>query len=44
MVLAERARGMADQLVADDALLSRRPELVRLRDEFTASEDEGDAA
>jgi ATP-dependent DNA helicase RecG len=44
VVLAERARGMADQLVADDALLSRRPELVRLRDEFTASEDEGDAA
>jgi ATP-dependent DNA helicase RecG len=44
VVLAERARGMADGLVADDPALSGRPELVRLRDEFTAAEDEGDAA
>jgi ATP-dependent DNA helicase RecG len=44
VVLAERARGMADRLVSDDPALSQRPELVRLRDEFTAAEDEGDAA
>jgi ATP-dependent DNA helicase RecG len=44
IALAERARGIADTLVADDPALSRRPELVRMRDEFTASEEEGDAA
>jgi ATP-dependent DNA helicase RecG len=44
VALAERARGMADRLVSDDPALSRRPELVRLRDEFTAAEDDGDAA
>jgi ATP-dependent DNA helicase RecG len=44
VALAERARGIAGQLVSGDPTLSRRPELVRLRDEFTASEDEGDAA
>jgi ATP-dependent DNA helicase RecG len=44
VALAERARGMADGLVSDDPALSGRPELVRLRDEFTAAEDEGDAA
>jgi ATP-dependent DNA helicase RecG len=44
VALAERARGMADRLVSDDPALSRRPELVRLRDEFTAAEAEGDAA
>jgi ATP-dependent DNA helicase RecG len=44
VALAERARGMADSLVSDDPALGGRPELVRLRDEFTAAEDEGDAA
>jgi ATP-dependent DNA helicase RecG len=44
VALAERARGMADRLVSDDPELAGRPELVRLRDEFTAAEDEGDAA
>jgi ATP-dependent DNA helicase RecG len=42
--LAVRARGIADGLVSEDPALSRRPELVRMRDEFTAAEDEGDAA
>jgi ATP-dependent DNA helicase RecG len=44
VALAERARGMADRLVSDDPALSQRPELVRMRDEFTAAEEAGDAA
>jgi ATP-dependent DNA helicase RecG len=44
LVLAERARELADGLVADDPQLTGRPELQRLRDEFTSAEDEGDAA
>ncbi|HEX3220839.1 MAG TPA: ATP-dependent DNA helicase RecG [Candidatus Limnocylindria bacterium] len=44
LALAERARDLADGLVADDPQLARRPELLRLRDEFTSAEDEGDAA
>ncbi|HKO33098.1 MAG TPA: ATP-dependent DNA helicase RecG [Candidatus Limnocylindria bacterium] len=44
LVLAERARDLADRLIAADPTLTARPELVRLRDEFTAREQEGDAA
>jgi ATP-dependent DNA helicase RecG len=44
MALAERARTLADGLVAGDPQLVRRPELQRLRDEFTSAEAEGDAA
>lgn len=44
VALAERARGLADGLVAADPALARRPELQRLRDEFTSAEVEGDAA
>jgi ATP-dependent DNA helicase RecG len=44
VALAERAREIAARLVDDDPLLGRRPELVRLRDEFTITQDEGDAA
>jgi ATP-dependent DNA helicase RecG len=44
VVLAERAREVADALVREDPLLARRPELLRLRDEFTSAEAEGDAA
>jgi len=42
--LAERARGLAQRLVAEDPGLTRRPELVRLRDDFAPRDEEGDAA
>ena len=44
LALAERARQLADRLVADDPALARRPELVRLRDDFAPRDEEGDAA
>jgi ATP-dependent DNA helicase RecG len=44
VALAERARELADALVADDPGLARRPELARLRADFAAAEEEGDAA
>ena len=45
LALAERARELADGLVAADPTLAGRPELVRMRDEFAAlEEEEGDAA
>ena len=44
MALAERARQLADAVISDDPPLARRPELLRLRDEFTSAEVEGDAA
>ena len=43
LALAERARDLAEGLVASDPTLAGRPELVRLRDEFAALEDEEDA-
>jgi ATP-dependent DNA helicase RecG len=43
LVLAERARELADGLVASDRTLAGRPELVRMRDEFAALEQEDDA-
>ncbi|HLY35121.1 MAG TPA: ATP-dependent DNA helicase RecG [Candidatus Limnocylindria bacterium] len=42
--LAERARNLADRLVAADPTLAGRPELLRLRDDFAPREEEGDAA
>ncbi len=42
--LAERARTLADAVVADDPDLGERPGLARLQADFTAAEDEGDAA
>jgi ATP-dependent DNA helicase RecG len=42
--LAERARGMADKLVAADPALRTRPTLARLQADFAPAEDEGDAA
>jgi ATP-dependent DNA helicase RecG len=44
LALAERARELADTLVTADPRLSRRPELLRLRDEFAPAEEEGSAA
>jgi len=44
LALAERARSLATKLVAADPALAGRPGLVRLRDDFTALEAEGDAA
>jgi ATP-dependent DNA helicase RecG len=44
LALAERAREVADELVLSDPQLSMRPELLRMRDEFTSAEAEGDAA
>jgi ATP-dependent DNA helicase RecG len=44
VALAERARDLADRLVVADPQLNRRPELARLREEFAAAEQEGDAA
>jgi ATP-dependent DNA helicase RecG len=44
VALAERARALADELVADDPALAGRPELARLRADFAADEAEGDAA
>jgi ATP-dependent DNA helicase RecG len=43
LALAERARELADRLVAGDPTLAGRPELARLRADFAAAEDEGDA-
>ena len=42
--LAERARALADGVVADDPALAGRPPLARLQAAFAAVEDEGDAA
>jgi ATP-dependent DNA helicase RecG len=42
--LAERARSLADEVVAGDPALEGRPELARLQAEFTRLEEEGDAA
>jgi ATP-dependent DNA helicase RecG len=42
--LAERARGLADELIAADPRLQRRPQLARLREDFAPLEEEGDAA
>src|SRR5207237_1989819 len=42
--LAERARELAQRLVAADPGLAGRPELVRLRDDFAPRDEEGDAA
>jgi ATP-dependent DNA helicase RecG len=42
--LAERARSLADGLVANDPALAARPALARLQADFAASEAEGDAA
>ena len=42
--LAERARSLADGVLADDPTLVRRPPLGRLQAAFAAAEDEGDAA
>jgi ATP-dependent DNA helicase RecG len=42
--LAERARTLADGIVADDPALMRRHGLARLQADFTAAEAEGDAA
>ena len=44
LALAERARGLADAVVSDDPALERRPALARLQADFTAAEEEGDAA
>jgi ATP-dependent DNA helicase RecG len=45
VALAERARTLADHLVASDPSLIERPELARLRADFAAAEaEEGDAA
>jgi ATP-dependent DNA helicase RecG len=42
--LAERARELAQRLVAADPGLAGRPELIRLRDDFAPRDEEGDAA
>jgi ATP-dependent DNA helicase RecG len=42
--LAERARTLADAVVAEDPMLRHRPALARLQADFAAIEDEGDAA
>jgi ATP-dependent DNA helicase RecG len=42
--LAERARTVADAVVAEDPALEHRPALARLQADFTAVEEEGDAA
>ena len=42
--LAERARTLADRLVADDPTLAARPAIARLQADFAAVEAEGDAA
>ncbi len=44
LALAERARGIADNLVAADPQLDRRPGLASMRREFAALEREGEAA
>ncbi|HEX5396955.1 MAG TPA: DNA helicase RecG, partial [Candidatus Limnocylindria bacterium] len=42
--LAERARGLADELVVHDPELAARPGLARLRRDFAPADEEGDAA
>ena len=42
--LAERARDLADAVVAADPELERRPELARMQADFAPIEAEGDAA
>ena len=44
IALAQRARGLADSVVADDPSLARRPGLARLQADFAPIEEEGDAA
>jgi ATP-dependent DNA helicase RecG len=44
IALAERARDLANRLVTGDPLLSGRPALIRLRDDFAPTEDDGEAA
>ncbi len=44
IALAERARDLANDLVADDPQLAGRPALLRLRDDFASPEDDGEAA
>ncbi len=44
IVLAERARDLANRLVAGDPLLTKRPALLRLRDDFASAETDGEAA
>ncbi len=44
MALAERARDLANDLVAGDPQLTERPALLRLRDDFASPEDDGEAA
>ena len=44
IALAERARDLANRLVTSDPLLSGRPALIRLRDDFAPTEDDGEAA
>ncbi|CAN5600326.1 ATP-dependent DNA helicase RecG [soil metagenome] len=42
--LAERARTLADAVVADDPTMAQRPGLARLQADFALSEADGDAA
>jgi ATP-dependent DNA helicase RecG len=42
--LAQRARVLADRVVAEDPALARRPLLAMLQRDFAAAEEEGDAA
>ncbi|MDH4334410.1 MAG: ATP-dependent DNA helicase RecG [Chloroflexota bacterium] len=44
IALAERARDLANDLVAGDPQLARRPALLRLRDDFASPEDDGEVA
>ena len=44
LLLAERARELADRVVGDDPALVRRPALARLQADFAPIEEEGDAA
>jgi ATP-dependent DNA helicase RecG len=42
--LAKRARVLANDLIAADPQLARRPQLARMREDFAPLEEEGDAA
>jgi ATP-dependent DNA helicase RecG len=42
--LAQRARGLADAVVAEDPSLARRPLLARLQRDFAPASEDGDAA
>jgi ATP-dependent DNA helicase RecG len=44
LVLAERARGLADELVRADPSLVARPAIARLQADFAAAETDGEAA